>query len=75
MRSEALVVRDRVLNDECLDALRMGERHAKADRTAVVLHIKAVLATTQRPSVKPIITFAGSQERVRERGCGFGASL
>ena len=33
---------DRVLNDQRFDALRMCQGHAKADRPAVVLHVKRV---------------------------------
>ena len=35
-------MRDRVLNDDRLHPLRVGQCHAEANRTAVVLHVKGV---------------------------------
>src|SRR4029077_11893963 len=40
--AEPFVVRDRVLNNESLYALRMRKCHAKTDRAAVILHVKGV---------------------------------
>src|SRR4051812_13109688 len=37
-RAKTLLVRGCVLDDEGADAFRMGERHAKANGSAVVLH-------------------------------------
>lgn len=37
-RAQALFVRNRVLDNDGADALRVRERYAKADRTAVILH-------------------------------------
>ena len=48
VRAEAFVVGDGVLNDQGFDALRVSERHPKADRSAVVLHVKGVLGQVQR---------------------------
>jgi hypothetical protein len=41
-------VGDGVLNDQRLDALRMGQRHAKADRTAVILQVERVTREPER---------------------------
>ena len=37
--SEPFIVRHRVLNYQRLDPLRVGERHAKPNRSTVVLHV------------------------------------
>ena len=43
VRPEAFVVSDRILDDESLHRLRVRQDHAKADRAAVVLHVKRVM--------------------------------
>src|SRR5437764_482037 len=41
IRAQAFVVRHSVLDDERLDPLRMGQGHAEANGTAVILHVKS----------------------------------
>ena len=40
-------MRDGVLDDKGLDAVRMSERHSKANRAAIVLHIQRVARKLQ----------------------------
>ena len=42
-RAQALFVRNRVLDDDGADALRVGERHAEANGPAIVLHEQNVV--------------------------------
>jgi hypothetical protein len=46
--AEACVVRDRVLDDESLRPFWVCQYHAKANRAAIVLHIKRVLRHPER---------------------------
>jgi len=46
--SQAFVVGHGILGDEAFDALWMGEDHAKTNRSAVVLHIKAEVRRPER---------------------------
>ena len=46
--AQTLVMRDRVLNDQRLDPLRMRERHAEADRAPVILHIERIARQADR---------------------------
>ncbi len=39
---------DGVLYDQGLDAIRVSERHSKADRSAVILHVEGVVGQLQR---------------------------
>jgi hypothetical protein len=47
-RSQAFVVCHRVLDDESLNAVRMGQGHAKTHGTAVVLHVERVAREPER---------------------------
>src|SRR5262245_24783709 len=47
-RAKAFVVGDRILDDESLHPLRVGQCHAKANRPTVVLHVKRVVRQSQR---------------------------
>ena len=46
--AETCVVRDRVLNDESFDAVRVGQDHAKADGATVILHVERVAREPER---------------------------
>ncbi len=46
--SQALVVGDGVLHDQRFDSLRVCQRHAKADRATVVLHVQGVARESER---------------------------
>src|SRR3954447_9322468 len=48
IRSQSLVMRYRVLYDERLDSIRMGQSYSKTNRAAVVLHIERVVREPQR---------------------------
>ena len=65
VRAEPLVVRDRVLDDERLHALRMCERHAEADGPAVVVHVERVARQPERLR-EPVHELGDVVERVRE---------
>ncbi len=41
-------MRHRVLDDESLDPLRMGQGHAKTHRAAVILHVQRVAREPER---------------------------
>ena len=41
-------MRHGVLNDECLDPVRMGQGHAKTHGAAVILHVKRVAREAER---------------------------
>lgn len=41
-------MRDRVLNNESYDTVRVRERHPKADWTAVILHVERVTREPER---------------------------
>src|SRR5438552_1927942 len=48
IRSQTFVVRHSVLDNESLDPLRMCQRYAKTDGTAVVLHVKSKTRESER---------------------------
>ncbi len=48
IRPQAVVVRHRVLNDERLDPVRIGQGHAKPHGAAVILHIQRVAREPER---------------------------
>ena len=48
IRAQAFVMPSRVLNNECVDALRMRQRHSKTDRTAIIVHVKRVTRQPER---------------------------
>src|SRR5438067_13030619 len=56
---------DRVLDNESFYAFRMRKCHAKADRTAVILHVKSV-ARESEGAGEPIHDLAQEIESVRE---------
>src|SRR5437868_8035510 len=41
-------MRHRVLDDESLDPVRMGQGHAKTNRAAVILHVKGIARESER---------------------------
>ena len=65
IRSKPFVVRDGILNDQRLDTFRMHQSHAKADRSAVVLHVQRVARYRERLS-EPGHDLGIAVERVRE---------
>ena len=58
-------MRHGVLDDERLDPVRMRQSHAKADRTAVVLHVQRVARETERLG-EAIHDLGEVIERIRE---------
>ena len=64
---------DGILNDQSFCAIRVSQRHPKADRPAVVLHVKRVPGQANA-SVKWSITLA-MLSKVYENIFGVGASL
>src|ERR1700733_12328762 len=48
VRPQAFIVRHSVLDNECCDSLRMGQRHAKSDRTSIILQVERVTLDFQR---------------------------
>ena len=46
--SETGVVCDRVLDDESIDSVRVGQDHAKADGATVILHVEGEVGETER---------------------------
>src|ERR1700682_327207 len=50
IRAPAVVVRDRVLNNESFYTLRVPKGHAETDRSAVIVHVKRVTREPERIS-------------------------
>src|SRR5439155_19113354 len=65
VRTQAFVVRDRILNNESFNAVRVRKCHAKTDRTSVILHVKRIERKSERFG-EMIYDLGEVIERIRE---------